>query len=54
MVQNGLMDRDEGRAKLNLSRRGATQLTVQSNLTPLEKLGQVPPRAVQPAPGEPI
>lgn len=42
MVQNGLMDRNEGRAKLNLSKReGADVLTAQSNLAPLDKLGQL-------------
>jgi HK97 family phage portal protein len=40
MVQNGLMSRAEGRAKLNLpSRHGADVLTAQSNLLPLDKLG---------------
>ncbi|MDE3797607.1 phage portal protein [Sinorhizobium meliloti] len=40
MVQNGLMDRNEGRAKLNLSNRdGADQLTAQTNLAPLDRLG---------------
>jgi hypothetical protein len=29
-------------------------LTVQSNLVPLDQLGKTPPRAVQPAPGEPV
>ena len=42
MVQNGLMDRNEGRAKLNLSKReGGDVLTAQSNLAPLDKLGQL-------------
>jgi HK97 family phage portal protein len=41
MVQNGLMDRSEGRRKLNLpTRAGADKLTAQSNLVPLEQLGQ--------------
>ncbi len=41
MVQNGLMDRNEGRAKLNLpNRAGADQLTAQTNLAPLNKLGE--------------
>lgn len=41
MVQNGLMDRSEGRRKLNLpARAGAEKLTAQSNLVPLEQLGQ--------------
>lgn len=40
MVQNGLMDRNEGRAKINLSSRpGADQLTAQTNLAPLTSLG---------------
>ncbi|WP_353474795.1 phage portal protein [Salipiger sp. H15] len=40
MVQNGLMDRNEGRAKLNLPRRdGGDQLTAQTNLAPLDRLG---------------
>ncbi|HWW11347.1 MAG TPA: phage portal protein [Brevundimonas sp.] len=40
MVQNGLMDRNEGRAKLNLSSRPeAGNLTAQTNLAPLDKLG---------------
>lgn len=45
MVQNGLMDRDEGREKLNLPRRGggASQLTAQTNLAPLDQLGQAAP-----------
>lgn len=43
MVQNGLMDRNEGREKLNLARRdGADQLTAQTNLAPLERLGTEP------------
>ncbi|MCK1684259.1 phage portal protein [Bradyrhizobium sp. 147] len=41
MVQNGLMDRSEGRRKLNLpARAGGDKLTAQSNLVPLEQLGQ--------------
>lgn len=40
MVQNGLMTRGEGRAKLNLpARPGTDTLTAQTNLAPLEKLG---------------
>lgn len=40
LTQNGLMDRNEGRAKLNLpARAGADQLTAQTNLAPLSKLG---------------
>lgn len=39
VTQNGLMTRNEGRAKLNLpARAGGDQLTVQSNLTPLDQL----------------
>lgn len=42
MVQNGLMDRNEGRTKLNLPNRdGADQLTAQVNLAPLNRLGEV-------------
>lgn len=55
--QNGVMKRNEMRAKENLppdSSPGADMLTVQSNLIPLDQLGKTPPRAVQPAPGEPI
>lgn len=41
MVQNGLMDRNEGRAKLNLpARPEAGALTAQTNLAPLGSLGQ--------------
>lgn len=41
MVQNGLMDRNEGRAKLNLPPKdGADELTAQTNLAPLSLLGQ--------------
>lgn len=40
MVQNGLMDRNEGRQKLNLpTRDGADVLTAQTNLAPLDQLG---------------
>src|SRR5690606_16736092 len=40
MTQNGLMTRNEGRAKLNLPRvEGADQLTAQTNLAPLDRLG---------------
>lgn len=55
-AQNGIMDRDEIRAKENLPSRGegAAKLTVQSNLVPLDMLGKTPPRAVQPAPGDPV
>ena len=41
MVQNGLMDRNEGRQKLNLpTRDGAGELTAQTNLAPLDRLGE--------------
>lgn len=54
-AQNGIADRNEIRGRENWPRReGADVLTVQSNLLPLDQLGQQPPRAVQPAPGEPI
>ena len=40
MTQNGLMTRNEGRAKLNLRRiDGADALTAQTNLAPLDQLG---------------
>ncbi|WP_281517639.1 phage portal protein [Ferranicluibacter rubi] len=40
MTQNGLMTRNEGRAKLNLPRMdGGDVLTAQTNLAPLDKLG---------------
>lgn len=40
LTQNGLMDRNEGRAKLNLpARDGADKLTAQTNLAPLDQLG---------------
>lgn len=43
MVNNGLMDRNEGRAKLNLPKRdGADKLTVQSAMVTLDSLGQQP------------
>lgn len=43
MTQNGLMTRNEGRAKLNLPRDAspvADQLTAQTNLAPLDQLGK--------------
>lgn len=41
VTQNGLMTRAEGRQKLNLPHKdGADELTVQSNLVPLDQLGQ--------------
>lgn len=40
MTQNGLMTRNEGRAKLNLPRKdGGDDLTAQTNLAPLSSLG---------------
>ncbi|MFN3584845.1 phage portal protein [Phenylobacterium sp.] len=55
MAQNGFITRNEGRAKLNQPRmEGGDVLTVQSNLIPLDQLGKTPPRAVQPAPGDPV
>lgn len=40
MTQNGLMTRNEGRAKLNLPRKeGGDTLTAQTNLAPLDQLG---------------
>ncbi|MBZ5766886.1 phage portal protein [Rhizobium sp. VS19-DR129.2] len=40
MTQNGLMTRNEGRRKLNLSHMpGGDELTAQTNLAPLDKLG---------------
>jgi len=57
MAQNGFMDRNEGRRKLNLSPKpgpGADALTVQSNLVPIDLLGTQAARPTQPAPGEPI
>jgi HK97 family phage portal protein len=41
MTQNGLMTRNEGRAKLNMPRKGgADELTAQTNLAPLNQLGR--------------
>lgn len=41
MTQNGLMTRNEGRAKLNLKRvDGGDVLTAQTNLAPIDQLGQ--------------
>ena len=43
VTQNGLMTRAEGRQKLNLPHKdGADKLTVQSNLTLLDQLGEQP------------
>lgn len=54
-AQNGIRSRNELRAMENLPPiEGGDMLTVQSNLVPLNMLGKVPPRPVQPAPGEPI
>jgi len=46
-VQNGLMTRDEWRQLENLPQMGgnAAQLTAQSNLVPIDKLGENPPSA---------
>lgn len=53
--QNGYLTRNEGRALDNRAPlAGGDVLTVQSNLVPLDMLGKVPPKAVQPAPGDPI
>jgi HK97 family phage portal protein len=53
--QNGYLTRNEGRALENRSKKpGGDVLTVQSNLLPLDQLGKLPPKAVQPAPGDPI
>jgi len=50
MTQNGLMTRNECRAKENLApMSGGDELTVQSNLLPLDKLG-VPPPGLYPPP----
>lgn len=57
MAQNGFMSRNEGRRKLNLGPKPgdvADGLTVQSNLLPIDQLGKTLPRAVQPAPGDPV
>jgi HK97 family phage portal protein len=54
-AQNGLKTRNEMRRRENdPPLPGGDVLTVQSNLLPLDMLGKTPPRAVQPAPGEPI
>lgn len=42
MTQNGIMTRDEARSKENLPpKKGGDVLTVQSNMIPLDKLGEV-------------
>ena len=48
LAQNGIMDRDEIREKENLNRRGggASKLTVQSNLLPIDDLGKTAPTPV--------
>ena len=54
--QNGVMKRNEMRAKENLPRDpspGADMLTVQSNLIPLDQLGKVPPTPTPPSPPPP-
>lgn len=54
-AQNGISTRNEIRRRENLApMEGGDALTVQSNLVPLDQLGKTPPRAVQPAPGEPV
>ncbi len=53
LTQNGILNRDEVRAKLGMNRirgRGGSKHTVQVNMTTLEKVGQDPPK---PAPGVP-
>jgi HK97 family phage portal protein len=49
MVQNGIYTRDDCREKENLPRRGgnADELTVQSNLLPIDMLGEDPAGAQQ-------
>ena len=55
LAQNGFLTRNEGRSMDNRSpMSGGDILTVQSNLLPIDQLGNLPPRAVQPAPGEPV
>jgi HK97 family phage portal protein len=53
MTQNGIYTRDDCRRLENLPVRGgnADELTVQSNLLPIEKLGQALPTASPPADG---
>lgn len=54
-AQNGINTRNEIRGRENMPPLpGGDMLTVQSNLLPLEQLGKAPPRAVQPAAGEPV
>lgn len=54
-AQNGISTRNEIRARENMAPMdGGNDLTVQSNLVPLAMLGQLQPRAVQPAAGEPV
>lgn len=50
MTQNGIYTRNEARAKENLPRSAepnADKLTVQSNMSPIDKLGTMPDSAVQ-------
>jgi HK97 family phage portal protein len=50
MTQNGIYTRNEGRAMENMPKSddpNADKLTVQSNMTVLEKLGTIPPATVQ-------
>jgi HK97 family phage portal protein len=57
MVNSGLMSRNEGRAKENLNKvnkKGMDDYTVQTALTPIDKLGEKPPApAVPPGPKPP-
>lgn len=54
-AQNGISTRNEIRSRENLpAQDGGDVLTVQSNLLPIDLLGKLPPRPVQPAPGEPV
>lgn len=53
--QNGIATRDEMRAKEHLPPKpGGDILTVQSNLVPLEKLGETPPTETPPGFGIPV
>lgn len=51
MVQNGIMDRNEARFKVKLPERsGASDLTAQVNLAPLDKLGEANANESEPSP----
>jgi HK97 family phage portal protein len=55
MVQNGILTRNEAREKEKLKKiTGADALTAQSNLMPLDKLGQVKPTGGSNAEQDPI